>query len=72
MPDVSDHRLVRAKVRLHFFWPKKQKKLSRLNFEQLTSSHNSTVFQLELKNRFETLCNKVDTEIIPKLSNWHP
>ena len=62
VPDISDHRLVRAKVRLNFSWPKKQKGNPKLNLEQLNNSDIQRSFQIELSNRFAILSELSEPE----------
>ncbi len=54
-PDISDHKMVRTKVRLNFSWPKKEKSKPGLKVEQLKDPGKRNTFQLELSNRFSSL-----------------
>ena len=54
IPDISDHRLVRTKVRLSFSWPSKEKSVFRPDFDSISSDVVNT-FQLKLTNRFAVL-----------------
>ena len=62
VPDISDHRLVRAKVRINFSWPQKQKGNPKFNLEQLSNPDIQKPFQLELSNRFSSLSEQMEPE----------
>ncbi len=54
-PDISDHKIVRTKIRLNFTWPKKERRKPTIKTEQLKDKTKRQIFQLELRNRFSTL-----------------
>ena len=62
VPDISDHRLVRTKVRINFSWPQKRKGSPKFNLEQLSNPDIQKHFQLELSNRFSNLSEQMEPE----------
>ncbi len=63
-PDISDHKMVRTKVRLNFSWPRKEKIKPSMKLEQLKDSTKRNIFQLELCNRFSSLADLKEPEEI--------
>ncbi len=61
-PDISDHKMVRTKVRLNFSWPKKEKSKPSMKVEQLKDLTKRDSFQLELHNRFSSLVDLKEPE----------
>ena len=53
-PDISDHRMVRTKVRMSFSWPERKAPIPKYNLESLFSDKKEP-FQLKLSNRFSSL-----------------
>ena len=61
-PDISDHLMVRTKVRLNFTWPKKETRKAIQNLEKLKDLDIASGFQIELKNRFSSLSELQEPE----------
>ena len=51
-PSISDHRLVRADLKLNYFWQKPKPATKRFNLPALKNHETATSFRLELSNRF--------------------
>ena len=62
-PDISDHRMVRTKVRMSFSWPERKPVFPKYNLESL-SSNQKEPFQIQLCNRFSSLQETTDPEDI--------
>ena len=64
-PDVSDHRMVRAKIKVKIKWPRHKKTTRKYNVDALQDASKLHQFQLKLSNRFEqlsTLSNYEDVD----------
>ena len=62
IPDISDHRMMRTKVRMSFSWAERKATFPKHNLESLSSKKES--FQLKLNNRFSALQETDDPEAI--------
>ena len=67
VPDISDHRMVKAKVRISFSWPKKQNANPKYDLKQLKNPVVAQKFKIDIRNRFSCLENITDTEILLKI-----
>ena len=63
IPDISDHRLVRTRVRMSFSWPARQARMFKPDLENLSSEIAKT-FQIQLSNRFSVLDEISDPEAL--------
>ena len=54
VPDISDHRMVRTRVRICHSWPRHKPKAKRYNLETLSNTAR-VLFQIKLANRFSSL-----------------
>ena len=62
-PSISDHRLVRAEIKLDYIW-RKPKPLSRkYNVSALNTIDTASAFQLELSNRFSPLLDALPSDV---------
>ena len=62
VPDISDHRMVRTRIRMSFSWPKGKSVMPKHNLERLSSDAKEP-FQLQLNNRFSSLCEHLIQKI---------
>ena len=60
LPDISDHRLIRSKLKLNFSWYKPKQNLAKFDLAQLKNMETKTLFQTELQNKFSPLLNLSD------------
>ncbi len=58
LPDISDHRLVRATLRTNFSWNKPKPLSKKFDLASLKIEEISSAFQLELRNRFHPLLSE--------------
>ena len=49
LPDISDHRLIRSKLKLNFSWYKPKQNLAKFDLAQLKNMETKTLFQTELQ-----------------------
>ena len=66
-PDVSDHRMVRTKVKTHMKWPSPKKRPKSHNLDALKEPAILKKFQLKLSNRFQALA--IDDDDINRTSD---
>ena len=69
LPDISDHRLIRTKLKLNFSWYKPCQSLNKFDLAQLKNTATKTAFQTELKNRFLPLLLTDDNSTTTLLDN---
>ena len=62
-PSISDHRLLRAEVKLGYVWQKPKSTTKKYNISALKNIETATTFQLELTNRFLPLIDALPTDI---------
>ena len=60
-PDISDHRMIRTKIRLSFSWPQRKRCIPKHDIEQLKQPEVAARFQLILQNRFTGLESETDS-----------
>ena len=62
-PSISDHRLLRAEVKLDYIWQKPKTTVKKYNISALKNVETATSFQLELTNRFLPLIDAPPTDV---------
>ena len=62
-PSISDHRLVRAEVKLDYIWRKPKPQSQKYNLSALNTIDTASAFQLELSNRFSPLFDALPTDV---------
>ena len=65
VPDISDHRMVRATLKLKFSWPKKKTIDPRYDIDQLNDHNTKQKYNLELHNRFSVLSLDKQEDVEP-------
>ena len=64
IPGISDHRMVKTKIRISFSCPKKQTSNAKYDLKQLKNPDVAQKFKIEIQNHFSCLENITDTEIL--------
>ena len=62
-PSISDHRLVRADVKVDYVWQKPKPATKRFNIPALKNHETASSFQLELSNRFLPLLDAFPSDV---------
>ena len=65
VPDISDHKMVRTKIRLSFSWPKRTTHKPKYDLAKLLTKDKQP-FELKLSNRFASLSPDLEPKILLK------
>jgi len=62
-PSISDHRFLRAEVKLDYIWQKPKSPIKKFNISALKNVETANSFQVELSNRFLPLIDNLPTDV---------